>query len=158
MDSKDKAQVRDISKKITVTETATDPRGMNKDRLLLKNSKDYERSQASRQEKGEFLITHMRNKWGTTKATRKGIAKVFAEFYKDLFSRKQDETKDNQSSESRLESICDHPNDDIENDEQDSHVRDFAKHQLTAANDCLKKRTSADSRGIKAEDIKRSSR
>ena len=47
----------------------------------------------------------------------KGIAKVFAEFNTVLFSSKNDEIKDKQDSEAGLENTCEHPDDDIE-DEQ----------------------------------------
>ena len=56
----------------------------------------------------------MRNKLGNIEATRKAIANVFEEFYKDLYSSENDETKDKQSSEAGLENTCDHPDDDIE--------------------------------------------
>ena len=42
---------------------------------------------------------------------RKGITSVFAEFYKDLYSMKNDET------------TCDHPDDDIEDGEQVSQKK-----------------------------------
>ena len=79
----------------------------------MKNSKDYEKSQASRQEKREFS-SHVRNKLGSIEAKRNGIANVFAEFCKHLCSSKNDETKDKQGSEAGLVNTCDHLDDDIE--------------------------------------------
>ena len=119
----------------------------------MKNSKDYERSQASRQEKREFS-SHIREaSLGNIEATRKGIADVVAKFCKDLYSSKNDERKDKQSSEAGLENTCDHPDDDIENDEQDRSLNSPEKNSRFAI-DSLQKWKSADSGGIKAEDIK----
>ena len=66
----------------------------------MENSKDYERSQASRQENRGVFITRVRNKLGNIEATRQGIAYVF-KLYKDLYSSSNDETKDKLSSEDR---------------------------------------------------------
>ena len=55
----------------------------------------------------------MRNKSGNIEATRKDIGGVFVEFYKGLFSRKNDETKDKQDSEAGPENTCDNSEDDI---------------------------------------------
>ena len=60
--------------------------------------------------------------------------------------------KDKQSSEARLESTCDHPNDDIENCEQDRHQ----KHEMTAAIECLKKREIGGQQGNKSRRYQRS--
>ena len=42
----------------------------------------------------KILTTHMRNKPSNIEATRKGIANVFAKFYNDPYSRKNDERKE----------------------------------------------------------------
>ena len=129
MDRKDKVQVRDMSIRDNKRSTRHD-----KYRPCLKNSKDYERSQASRQEKREFS-SHIREaSLGNIEATRKGIADVVAKFCKDLYSSKNDERKDKQSSEAGLENTCDHPDDDIENDEQDRHILEFTRKEFTVCN------------------------
>ena len=46
-------------------------------------------------------MTRVRNKLRNIEATRQGIAYVFAELYKDLYSSSNDETKDKLSSEDR---------------------------------------------------------
>ena len=65
--------------------------------------------------------------------------------------------KDNKSSEARLESKCDHPNDDIENFEEDRHIPEHTKQELTAAIDCLKKkgnrRTAGESKQNVSKDL-----
>ena len=67
---------------------------------------------------------------------RKGITNVFAEFYKDLYSKKNDEIK----------TTCDHPDDDIEDGEQDRHIPELTRKELMIAIDCLKKVESATAR------------
>ena len=47
--------------------------------------------------------THTRLESGNIEATRKGNVNVFAKFYKDLFSKKNDEREDTQDSEARPE-------------------------------------------------------
>ena len=59
----------------------------------------------------------MRNDFGNIEATRKG----------DLHSSKNDETKDKQGSEAGLENTCDHPDGDIETDQQDRHILEFTR-------------------------------
>ena len=101
------------------------------------------------------LITHMRNKSGNIEATRKGIANVFA-FYNDLFSIKNNEIKDAQDSEAGLENTCDHPDDDIDDDEQDRHIPEFATKELMTAIDCLKKgnqRTAGESKQTESKEL-----
>ena len=77
----------------------------------------------------------MTNQSGNTEATRKGIANVFAEFYKDSHY----ERKDKKGSEAGLGNTCDHPDDDIEDDEQDRHFLEFTRTELMIASDSLKK-------------------
>ena len=146
MDRKDKAQVRDISKKIK--QCIRDNKRSNrheKNYWLFLKSKDYEGRKHQDKKKG-VLITHMINKLGSIEATRKGIANVFAEFYEDQNSRQNVERQDKQSSEAGLDNTCDHPDDDIENDEHDRHILEFTRTELTAEIDSLKKGKSADSR------------
>ena len=95
----------------------------------------------------------MRNKSGNIEATRKGIANVFAEFHEDLYSNKNDERKEKQDSEAGPENTCDHADDDKEDDEQDRHIPELTRKELMIAIGSLKKGKSADSKGIKAEDI-----
>ena len=90
---------------------------------------------------------------GNIEATRQGIANEFEKFYKDLHPNKTTKQKDNQGSEARLETPCDHPNEDIANDEQDRHILEFTRKEWTVAIDSVKRGKSADSRRIK-EDIK----
>ena len=90
-----------------------------------------------RQEKKKVLITHMRNKSGNIYAKRKGIANVFAEFYKDLYSSKNDGRKDEKDSEARFENTCDHVDDDKEDDEEDRHIPEFTRNELMIAIDSL---------------------
>ena len=79
-----------------------DNKRQEKDRLFLKKTKDY--------------VARMGNRLGSVEAAGRGIAHVFAEIYKDLYSSGNDETKDNQSDETRLESTRDYANDDTKND------------------------------------------
>ena len=67
---------------------------------------------------------------------RKGITNVFAEFHKDLYSKKNDEIK----------TTCDHPDDDIEDGEQDRHIPELTRKELMIAIDCLRKVESATAR------------
>ena len=53
-----------------------------------------------------------------------------------------------------LKSTCDHADDDFGDDEQDRHIPEVTMKELMIAIDSLKKGKSADSKGIKAEDIK----
>ena len=69
-------------------------------------------------------------------------------------SSKNDERNDEQDSEARPENTYDHADDDNEDDEQDRHIPEFTRIELMIAIDSLKKGKSADSRGIKAADIK----
>ena len=51
---------------------------------MLEESKGIKSIASIETRKKKILITHMRNKSGNIEATRKGIANVFAIFYKDL--------------------------------------------------------------------------
>ena len=89
MDRKDKAQVRDISKKINRT-------GYQRQHKIQKTRENtghleefsgikFDRTHKTRK---KVLVTHVRNKSGNIDAMRKGITNVFAEFYKDFFRRR----------------------------------------------------------------------
>ena len=54
----------------------------------------------------------MRNEPGNIEATRKGIADTLANIYEVLYSSKNDERKDEEDNEGRLENTCDHADDD----------------------------------------------
>ena len=54
----------------------------------------------------------MRNEAGDIEATRKGIADTLANIYEVLYSSKNDERKDEEDNEGRLELTCDHADDD----------------------------------------------
>ena len=82
MDRKEKAQVKDISKKIKL------------------GNRDYKRSK--RHEKVQNILEEVKRKKidgehqnkknfssGNIKATRRGIANTFAKFYEDLYSNKE---------------------------------------------------------------------
>ena len=60
------------------------------------------------------LETGGRNKWGNIEATRKALPMFSRNYFKDVSTSNKAETRDNQT--------CDHPNDDIENDEQDTSL------------------------------------
>ena len=78
---------------------------------------------------------------------RKGITNVFAEFHKDLYSKKNDEIKtDKRDSEAGPENTCDHPDDDIEDGEQDRHIPELTRKELMIAIVRLKKVESATAR------------
>ena len=98
----------------------------------------------------------MRNEAGDMEATKKGIANTFAKFYEDLYSNQNDERKDEEDNEARLENTYDQADDgeNIEEDERDRHIPEFTIKELSIAIGCLKKGKSADSRGIKAEELK----
>ena len=121
---------------------------MRKVQNILEELKTVRSIASFKTRKKEILITHMRNKSGHIEATRKGIAKVFAKYNKDLYSRKTDERKD----ETRAENTRDHADDDIEDDEQDRHILEPNRKELMIALNSLKKRKTADSKGIKAAD------
>ena len=71
---------------------------------------------------------------------------TFANTYEDLYSRKNEERKDEEDSEARLENTDDHADDsNTEDNEQDRHVPEFTVKE---------KGKSAVSKGIKAEDLK----
>ena len=62
--------------------------------------------------------------------------------------------KNENDNEARLGSTCDHADDDAEDDEPDRHIPELTMKELMIAINSLKKEKSADSKGVKAEDIK----
>ena len=92
----------------------------------------------------------MRNEAGDIEATRKGIASTFAKFYEDLHSNKNDEGKDEEDNVVTMLTMMKN----IEDDEQDEHIPELTMKELSIAIGSLKKGKSADSKGIKAEDLK----
>ena len=123
MDRKDKAQVRDISKKITqgIRDSKRSQRH-EKVQNILEEFKGIRSIAGFKTRRRNICITHMRNKSGNIVATMKGIAKAFAKFYKDLSARNNSKRKDEKDSEARPENTCDHADDDLEDDEQDRHI------------------------------------
>ena len=89
MDRKDRAQVRDISKKIKQGIRTKDPEDVVKYKIFFEEFNGI-RSSAGIKTRKKVIIVHMRNKSGNIEATMNGIATVFAKFYKD----KNDERKD----------------------------------------------------------------
>ena len=77
---------------------------------------------------------------------RKGTAKVSAKPHRGPPPARTAKEKANNT--------CDHADDDFEGDEQDRHIPEFSRKELIIAIDSLKKGKSADSKGIKADDIK----
>ena len=53
-----------------------------------------------------ILITHIRNKSGNIDAKREGIANLFAKFYKDLHSSKNDERKTRKTAKQDLKTLA----------------------------------------------------
>ena len=99
----------------------------------------------------------MRNESGNIEATRKGIANIFAKFYKDPTHKRKTMKKDEKDNEARLGVTCDHADDDIIEDDEEKktgHIPEFAMKELMVAIDGLNKEKSADNKVIKAEDIK----
>ena len=131
---KDKAQVGDISKKIKqgIGDNTRSKRHEKVQNILYEGI----RSIASiKTRKRKIRITHMRNEAGNIEATRK--ANVFAKFYKDLYSSKNDERKDEKDSEARLENTRDHAHDhddkNDEDDEQDRQIPELTRKELMIA-------------------------
>ena len=62
--------------------------------------------------------------------------------YEDLYSRKNNDRKDEKDSDGRVENNCDHADDDenIEDDEQDNHTPEFSMKELIISIDSLTKR------------------
>ena len=150
MDRKDKAQVKDISQKIK--------KGIRDNQRVQNIFEELKGiiSIANIKTRKENLITHMRNEVGDIEASRKGIANTFAKFHEDLYSRRNGERKDEKDNDGRRENNCDHADDDesFEDDEQYNHTTKFTMKELIIAIDSLIKGRSADSEGIKAEDLK----
>ena len=72
----------------------------------------------------------------------------------EIWESKCNKRNDEKDSEARPANTCDHADDDIEDDERDRHTPEFTRQELMIAIDSLNKGKSADSKGIKAEDIK----
>ena len=155
MDRTDRAQVRDISKRIKqgIRNTKRSKKHLVR-QVIIEEFKGFRTVANTKDRKKKVLIVHMRNKLGSIEATRKSFSNVLAKFYKFIYSNKNDEAKDKHSSEAGPENTCHHSNDDIQKDEQDRHLPEITRKDLTAALNSLKKRKSADSRGIMAEEIK----
>ena len=62
----------------------------------------------------------MRSQVGDIEASKKCIDSTCAKFYKDLYSRRNDERKDEKDNDGRLKNNCDHADDD-ENIKDDAH-------------------------------------
>ena len=122
MDRKEKAQVKDISKKIKQreSETTKEQKDVSRYRTFLRSSKDSNRSQMSRPER-KILITHMRNEVGDIEASRKGIANTFCNMSRRSYSTGNNERTCEEDSDGRLEKNCCQSDDDenIEDGERD---------------------------------------
>ena len=140
MDREDKAQVRDISKMIKqgIRDNKRSERH-EKIRAILEEYKGSTSVAGVKTRKKKVLVTHMRNESGNIDATRKGIANVFAA----VRTAKQD-----------LKTLVTILTIILNTDEQDRHIPEFTRQELMTTIDSLEKRKSADSKGIKAEDIK----
>ena len=120
---------------------------MRRYRKFLKISKEN-RSQTSKQEKRNSHHACEKRSW-KHRSNEERYCQI-AKFYEDLQSCKNDETT-KQDLKTLVTMLTMMKN--IEDDAHDRHIPELTMKELSIANDSLKKRKSADSKGIKAEDF-----
>ena len=113
MDRKEKAHVRDISKKIKKKKRKVKQQKIQQTREGTDYSGRGIRSIANIKTR-KILITRMRNEFGDIEQRGKVLLTHFRFFCEDLYSRKNDEREDEEDNEDRLENTCDHADDDDE--------------------------------------------
>ena len=98
-----------------------------------------------------MLITKTKNEKGEVITSREGIANVFGEFYKKNYDDKEHEETEQEIGENANESSIDVHNKDTN---EMMIIPEITTEELQTAINRLKKDKSADSNGIRAEDIK----
>ena len=102
--------------------------------VCLKNSKDYERSQASRQEKREFS-SHIREaSWETLKQREKALPMLSRSSAKICTQVRTMKEKTNRAAKQDWKTLVTIPTTTIENDEQDRHILEFTRKEFTVCN------------------------
>ena len=97
----------------------------------------------------------MRNKAGDIEAKRKCIANTFGKFSETCAQARRTKEKTRRTTKEDLKNTCDHADDDenIDDDKQDKHISESTVKEMSIAIDSLKRGKSADSKGIRAEDL-----
>ena len=101
--------------------------------------------------KRRVLTTKIKNEKGEVITSRKGIANAFGEFYKQFYDDQEHEGTEQENEENENESSIDVQNKDTS---EMMRILEITTEELQTAINRLKKGKSADSNGIRAEDIK----
>ena len=95
------------------------------------------KSQESNMQKGRALITKIKNEKGGVITSRKGIANVFGEFYKQFYDDQEHEETEKENEENENESSIDVQNKDLS---ETMRIPEITTEELQTAINRLKKR------------------